>query len=335
VPLGTLTVRAFRRPAWTFNKVLLIEKDDLRFMLEKSGWAERNDCLVMSAKGFTTRAGRDLIDQIAETTEPVKVFCVHDADAAGTLIAHTLQHKTKARAARTIEIIDLGLQPWEGVDLGLPVETVLLDYRKDGTTARRRPVADYVRARSDQIDGETWEQWLQHARVELNAFTSAELIDWLDRKMAEHGAGKVVPPDDILHDQFSERVRGRAQEAVEEVIARRLVGQIAIIEAEQTEATKDIQAEIDRITADLRSRQAEVSAPFHQRIEVATSEANAIDREAAIHRAIARITPGADRLRTTITEAFSGRPALHWSAVLHQIADGTHLTGMDDDGAPA
>jgi hypothetical protein len=83
VPLGTLTVRAFQRPAWIFNKVLLIEKEDLRFMLEQSGWAERNDCLVMSA---TTRAGRDLIDQIAETTEPVKVFCVHDADAAGTLI---------------------------------------------------------------------------------------------------------------------------------------------------------------------------------------------------------------------------------------------------------
>ena len=35
-PLGTLTVRAFHRPVWTFNKVLLIEKDDLRLMLEQA-----------------------------------------------------------------------------------------------------------------------------------------------------------------------------------------------------------------------------------------------------------------------------------------------------------
>jgi hypothetical protein len=36
-PLGTLTVRDFRRPPWTFHKMLLIEKDDLRFMLERAG----------------------------------------------------------------------------------------------------------------------------------------------------------------------------------------------------------------------------------------------------------------------------------------------------------
>src|SRR3954466_11518154 len=41
-PLGTLTVRAFQRPAWTFDKVLLIEKDDLRLMLEQAGWGKRH-----------------------------------------------------------------------------------------------------------------------------------------------------------------------------------------------------------------------------------------------------------------------------------------------------
>jgi hypothetical protein len=112
---------------------------------------------------------------------------------------------------------------------------------------------------------------------------------------------------------------------VAEAIDRRLDGQITVIQAEQIEATKDIQAEIDRITADLRSRRAEVSEPFHQRIEAARSEASAIDREAAVHRAIGRTTPGADRLRTAITEAFSGRPELHWATVLHEIADGTEV----------
>ena len=43
---------------------------------------ERHDCAVMSSKGFSTRAARDLIDKLVEHDEPVEVFCAHDADAA-------------------------------------------------------------------------------------------------------------------------------------------------------------------------------------------------------------------------------------------------------------
>jgi hypothetical protein len=101
VPLGTVSVRNFRRPAWTFNKVVVIEKEDLRLMLEQAGWAQRHDAMLMSSKGFNTRAARDLVDAIAETTEPVRVFNAHDADAAGTVIQHTLQHATLAPPARS------------------------------------------------------------------------------------------------------------------------------------------------------------------------------------------------------------------------------------------
>ena len=61
-PLGTESVRAFRRPTWTFNKVLVIEKEDFVRALAVDGWGERNDCLLASCKGFSTRALRDLID---------------------------------------------------------------------------------------------------------------------------------------------------------------------------------------------------------------------------------------------------------------------------------
>ncbi len=307
-PLGTLAVRNFHRPAWRFNKIIAIEKDDLRLMLEQAGWDERHDALLVSAKGFNTRAARDLIDKVAETTEPVKAFSVHDGDWAGTLIQHTLQNATLARAARKIEIIDLGLQPWEGVALGLPVERVTVRLTKSGEPTRR-PVGEYVRAATSRApNGQTWEQWLQYSRVELNAFTSAELIDWLDHKMAEVGVGKVIPPNNILRDEFSEQLRAQIQEAVAEAIEQRLADQIAAIEAERAEATKDIQAEIDRITADLRRRLAEVSEPFQQRIETARLEANAIDRDG-------------NSLRMAISEAFSDRPMLPWLSVLREIAD--------------
>jgi hypothetical protein len=70
--------------------------------------------------------------------------------------------------ARKIEIINLGLEPWEAIEMGLEVEEV---ERGD----KRKPVADYVLEREDLApDGYTWEEWLQTHRVELNAMTTPQ-----------------------------------------------------------------------------------------------------------------------------------------------------------------
>jgi hypothetical protein len=118
IPLGTLTVEDYERPAWTFNKIVLIEKEGWSEALKEVQWPERHDCMVMSSKGFTTRAARDLVDKLAEHDEPVDVFFVHDGDAHGTEIFETFQQATKARGARLIKVINLGLEPWEGIALG-------------------------------------------------------------------------------------------------------------------------------------------------------------------------------------------------------------------------
>ena len=130
----------------------------------------------MSSKGFSTRAARDLVDKLAEHDEPVTVFCVHDADASGTMIYQTFQEATKARGARKIKIVNLGLEPWEAIEMGLEVENVERD-------ERRKPVADYVRERGRRRHD--WEEWLQTHRVELNAMTTPQFIEWLDGKMAD------------------------------------------------------------------------------------------------------------------------------------------------------
>ena len=96
-PLGTLQVEKYRRPEWNFNKVLFIEKEGFFEALKAVGWPERNDSAMMTSKGQPSRAARDLIDFIGETGEPVKILCLHDCDAAGTLIYQTLQEATRAR----------------------------------------------------------------------------------------------------------------------------------------------------------------------------------------------------------------------------------------------
>ena len=144
ITLGTLMVEDYERPAWTFNKVVYIEKEGFSEALKDARWAERHDCMLMSSKGFTTRAARDLVDKLAEHDEPVTIFCVHDADASGTMIYQTFQEATKARGARKIEIVNLGLEPWEAIEMGLEVEDV---ERGD----ERKPVADYVLERKDPL----------------------------------------------------------------------------------------------------------------------------------------------------------------------------------------
>ena len=215
ITLGTLMVEDYERPVWNFNKLLYIEKEGANEALKEVRWLERHDCAVMSSKGFSTRAARDLIDKLAEHDEPVEVFCVHDADASGGMIYQTLQEATKARGARKIKIINLGLEPWEAIAMGLEVETV-----KAGE--RRKPIADYVKDASEQTapDGDDWDRWLQTHRVELNAMTTPQFIAWLDGKMDEHGVGKLVPPAEVLTAELNQRVEQKVRATLTERILR-------------------------------------------------------------------------------------------------------------------
>jgi hypothetical protein len=201
-------VEDYERPVWTFNKLVVIEKEGFTETLKAKRWPEQHDCAIISSEGFTTRAIKDLVDKLAEHDEPVTVFCAHDADAAGTAIYETFVEATKARGARKIEIVNIGLEPWEAIEMGLEVETL-----KQGE--RRKPVADYVREREDR----DWEEWLQTHRIELNAMTTPRLIEWLDEKLTTY-EGKLIPPNDVLTTELTERIEAKVRAAVTERILR-------------------------------------------------------------------------------------------------------------------
>jgi hypothetical protein len=210
ITLGTLMVEQYERPAWTYNKIVYIEKEGFSEALKGARWAERHDCMLMSSKGYTTRAARDLVDKLAEHDEDVTIFCVHDADAYGTMIYQTFQEETKARGARKIRIVNLGLEPWEAIEMGLEVEDV-------EQSDKRKAVAEYVLNRED---GDYWEDWLQTHRIELNAMTTPEFIEWLDGKMEEHGDGKLIPPPEILTAELDKRIKDKVRQDIRERILR-------------------------------------------------------------------------------------------------------------------
>ena len=217
IPLSTLTVERYERPPWCFNKVVANEKEGFNEALKENGWFERNDCAPCSSKGFTTRAIKDLVDKLAEHDEPVMVFCVHDADAAGPMIYQTFQQETKARGARKIKIINLGLEPWEAVELGLEVEDI-------PKPEKRRAIADYVLKRDAEFpneapDGVSWEEWLQTHRIELNAMTTPQFIAWLDAKMTPY-VGKLVPPEAVISAELEQQLETKVRATITERILR-------------------------------------------------------------------------------------------------------------------
>jgi DNA topoisomerase VI subunit B len=247
IELGTTEVAAYERPPWQFHKVLFCEKEDHVRILRQANWPQKHDCALMSSKGYASRAARDLIDLIADTSddEPVTVFCIHDADASGTMIVQTLQEATRARNRRRIEIIDIGLEPWQAIEMSLPIEDVAYD--------KVQPVADYVR---DRPDGEHWFRWLQHHRVELNAMIPGQLISWLDQNVEEHGDLKVVPPPEyaaemlldqiqrLVREQETNRIMQEQQDAINEAVEDRLA-EIEEIVPEDTDIVADLRMYVE------------------------------------------------------------------------------------------
>jgi hypothetical protein len=211
VPVGTLMAEGYERPLWMFNKIVYIEKQALFESLKANHWPELHDCALITSKGMTTRAVKDIIDGLAKHSEPIKVFCVHDADSAGTMIYQTLQNETRARGARAIEIINLGLEPWEAREMGLESEAF---EKKE----KRRPVANYV---TERPDGDHWNKWLQSNRYELDAMSTPQFLEWITAKIEAHDdVGKVIPPAEFIAETADGCLRTALRNRIEERILR-------------------------------------------------------------------------------------------------------------------
>jgi hypothetical protein len=231
IPLGTRSVEEYRRPDWTFNKILYCEKEGFFPILIDVQWPERHDCALLTSKGFAGRAARDVLDLLGETDEPLTFYCLHDADGPGTMIYQTLQQGTAARPSRRVEIVNLGLDPAEALEMGLPPERVERKGR------RAVPVADYIEPE--------WRQWLQEHRVELNAMDTPTFLEWLDGEMEPY-ACKLIPPTPVLTGRLVADTRG--------LIRKRLVEEAiraARVDEQIEAAVARLQPEIDRRTGGL------------------------------------------------------------------------------------
>ena len=134
-------------------------------------------------------ACRHLLDRLGR--DGTVILVAHDFDRAGLAIAHTIandgrrytfEHKPK--------MIDIGLRLTDVEKMDLQDEPA----EDEGPAAEK--LEEY-----GATDEEIAFLFGAKRRVELNAMTSRQFLDWLEGKLKKHGAGKVVPPLEMLESK--------------------------------------------------------------------------------------------------------------------------------------
>ena len=174
-PSASMPAIGTRGPSGRYGAVLFVEKEGFNELFEAVRLAERYDLAIMSTKGMSVTAARRLVDEIcARYSHPA----VRPARLrqSGFTILRTLQRDTRRYAfANEIEVIDLGLRLADVRGVGPR------DARRFTTARSVESVRDGLRKRRRDRGGD--QVPAASHRVELNAFTSDDLIEWITAKL--------------------------------------------------------------------------------------------------------------------------------------------------------
>jgi hypothetical protein len=178
-------------PSGNLSAVLFCEKEGFDPLFKRVNLANRYDLMIISTKGVSVTAARQLIDTVCDEHE-LPLFVLHDFDVAGFLVLGTLQRDTRRfQFSSAIEVIDLGLRLDDIPDL----EREPAAATKTGTDMLRAQLAENG-ATEPEID------ILLDERVELNAMTSDALVAIIERKLKAYGLNKVIPADELLASTY-------------------------------------------------------------------------------------------------------------------------------------
>jgi hypothetical protein len=188
-------------PDGSYGAVLYVEKEGFMPLFKRVQLGKRYDIAIMSSKGMSSTAARELVDNVCAGDIPLLVL--HDFDSAGIIIKDTLENDTKRYSHfGAPDVIDLGLQ--YGDIGGLPAEP-----NNSNVSAERLSEAGLDDAAINFLRGQ---------RVELNAMTSPQLVEFVERKLQQHGIKKVIPDDATLKETYEEFAKSdRLQEAFDKM----------------------------------------------------------------------------------------------------------------------
>jgi DNA topoisomerase VI subunit B len=196
-------------PEHRYDTLLFVEKEGFSPLFATVELGDRYDLAIMSTKGMSVTAARMLIDRLSRRGLK-RILVLRDFDVAGFSIFGTLGTSGRRyRFTNDVSVTDLGLRLADVEAMSLQSEPAALDkseWQKREATLRRHGATKAEIA------------FLKTRRVELNAMTSPELVAFIERKLAEHGVGKIVPDADIVEAHARRLIeRGLAHAAFDQL----------------------------------------------------------------------------------------------------------------------
>lgn len=156
---------------YKYDKVLYIEKTgfDAIFKAEKIG--EKYNMIIVSGQGFSTRAAKTLLYQFQMMG--MKLYCLHDLDISGIYILDSFATPNK-KFKNVIHMENLGV--------------TLEDMKKYNIEPERVDIKKEDRSKLENLSYE-YQQFFNagthYKRVELNAFTTAQILEIIDEKLSK------------------------------------------------------------------------------------------------------------------------------------------------------
>ena len=201
-------------PQNRYRFALFVEKEGFNPLLEKVRLAERYDLAIMSTKGMSVTAARHLVENLSE--HDVTTLVLHDFDKSGFSILATLQSDTRRYTfASEPDVVDLGLRLADVKKLGLQSEPV----QYSGNVDPRHNLLENGASEQECQFLVSSSNWRRGQRVELNAMTSRQFIDWLEAKLKAAGVAKVIPDEKTLRKAFKRAARlASIQEAIDNAL---------------------------------------------------------------------------------------------------------------------
>jgi hypothetical protein len=178
-------------PANCYAALLICEKEGFDELLQAEEIHNKYDLALMSTKGISARAARELASRLE-----VQTFTLHDFDKNGFVMAAGFPFAT-----------DIGLRLTDVHKLGLSgeqqqhrnVEATWQNLLKNGASEEE---ADFI------SDG---------TRVELNELPGDAFIEFVENKLEEYGVEKVIPSPDTLASAWR---RAKAAKKINRLIER-------------------------------------------------------------------------------------------------------------------
>lgn len=222
-------------PGHRYQAVLYIEKEGFEPQLREARIAENYDLAIISCKGQSVVAARKLVDEVCGVDGGVPLFTVHDFDEAGFEIARCLttesvksdKDRIAYRFKNKIKVVDFGLRLADAMKYDLKPEEY--NPRKLALpNASKEEVAFLHSGR----------------RIELNAFTAPQFIEWITSKLDEHIPNRLIPDEETINAAFQRAVTVHFVNSEIEALVQK-----SIDHAEKIEVPSDLLAKIGEIVA--------------------------------------------------------------------------------------